>query len=151
MFFMLSLISSCFAAEVETITVEPSHYKLLIFNLNPGDKFSGSLSITGGANDDIDFWITGPSGGTVLNLGRVYEGTSFEFTANEKGAYTLHFDNTMSLISSKIVTLSYTIEPAPVGISIPGFPIETILIGIILTAVALTVLRKKQLTALPSA
>ena len=68
---------------------------------------------------------------TLLSIiGRIGQGTTFEFTAQESGAYTFHFDNTFSLISSKTVTLSYDISrPSPLGIDMPTI-IGVLLIGI---------------------
>ena len=65
--FLTIIVSCANASEVEIVTVEPSTKKMLIFNLDKGDKFSGSLSISGGANKDINFWITNPSGNTIVN------------------------------------------------------------------------------------
>lgn len=104
------LISYANATRVETVTVEPFDEEVLVFDLDKGDKFSGSLAISGGANDDIKFWITNPLGNIIVNQGRINQGTIFEFTAQEPGAYTLHFDNTFSWISEKTVSLSYDIS-----------------------------------------
>ena len=151
---LLTIVISCAnATKVRTVQVEPLTKRMLIFDLDKGDKISGSLSISGGANDDIDFWITNPDGNTIVNLGRISQGTSFEFTAQESGAYTFHFDNTFSWFSSKTVSLSYDISiPAPLDI---GWTL--IIIGVLLIAsviiIGLGVLvyrRKKQFISKPS-
>ena len=67
------------------------------------------MSITGGSGNDLNFWVTDPTGGVVLNQGRVSQGTRFAFTASTAGGYTLHFDNSFSLFSGKLVTLTYDI------------------------------------------
>jgi hypothetical protein len=123
------------ASEVETLQIDPLTKRMLIFNLAEADKFSGSLSISGGANNDIDFWITDPNGNTIVNLGRISQGTTFEFTAQKSGAYTFHFDNSFSLISSKTVSLSYDIRSAS-----PINPFLLIIIGIIIVVVVLIIL-----------
>jgi len=104
-------ISSCASATiVRTLQVSPLTKKMLIVSLDAGENFSGSISISGGANNDIDFWITDPHGSVVLNLGRVKQGTSFQFYAQESGAYTLHFGNTFSWFSTKTVSLSFDVS-----------------------------------------
>jgi hypothetical protein len=107
----------------------------LVFNLDQGDNFEGSLSISGGWGNDINFWVTDPQGNTILNLGRVSGGTTFQFDASMSGGYTLHFDNTFSWFSSKIITLSYNIEVA----IIPGVPAGStgIFIGLIIVVIVL--------------
>lgn len=101
------IITVVCASHVETMTVSPSSSQLFWINLDDTDKVTGSFSISGGSGNDINFWITNPQGGKILDFGRVSQGTSFEFTAQVSGAYTLHFDNGFSLFSSKVVTLSY--------------------------------------------
>lgn len=61
--------------------------------INSRDKFTSSLSISSGTSNDIDLWITDPLGNTIVNLGRISQGTTFEFTAQKSGVYTFHFDN----------------------------------------------------------
>jgi hypothetical protein len=123
------------ATKVETLQIDPLTERMLIFNLSEGDKFSGSLSISGGANNDIDFWITDPNGNTIVNLGRISQGTTFEFTAQKSGAYTFHFGNSFSLFSSKTVSLSYDIQFA-----LPINPLLLITIGLIIVGLVLIIL-----------
>lgn len=126
------------ASQVEVVQVDPLTQKMLTFNLNDGQKFTGSLAVSGGSGNDIDFWITDPQGTTILNLGRVSQGKTFEFTAQVSGAYTFHFSNTFSLFSSKTVNLSYDISnPILGGID---FSLLLIIIAVIILAIALVVL-----------
>jgi len=129
---LASVISYANAAQVEVINVDPLTKKMLIANLNQGVRFSGSLSISGGANNDINFWITNPHGTVVVNLGRVNNGGLFDFTAQESGAYTLHFDNGFSWFSSKVVTLSFDTS-YDIGEVLSSFdPILLIVIGVMI-------------------
>lgn len=132
---LLTFVPLANSAHTYTITVEPLTERVLVFNLDQGDIFQGSLSISGGWGNDINFWVTDPQGHTVLNLGRVSGGTTFQFEALVSGGYTLHFDNSFSIFSSKIVTLSYNIEIA----IIPGVPAGTtgIFIGLIIVVIVL--------------
>jgi hypothetical protein len=111
------------------------HEGMLTFNLDSGDEFSGSLSISGGGGNDIDFWVTDPQGTTILNKGRVSQGTTFEFTAQMSGAYTLYFGNTFSLFSSKTVSLSYDVSTPTLGSTDIGS--LWIIIGIIIIVIAI--------------
>ncbi len=132
---LLLSISAVGAAEVETITVDPlGGEEILTFNLNNGQKFSGSLSISGGIGDDINFWVQSPNGTQILNLGSVSEGTEFEFTSEQDGAYTLHFKNS-ALLSSKTVNLTYEIQT----LSIAGLDGTQILIAAFLVIVVIVV------------
>ena len=102
------LIPSVIAVKTDSITVGPSMVGTLIQNLNDGYKFTGNLSIRG--DNEIKFWVTDPSGQTILNLGIVSQEASFEFTTQQKGAYTYNFDNNFSSSTSKTVTMTYNIE-----------------------------------------
>jgi hypothetical protein len=128
------------ASQVEIVQVSPLTQKTLTFNLNNEDKFTGSLSISGGGGNDIDFWVTDPQGTTILNQGRVSQGTTFEFTAQMSGGYTLHFGNTFSLFSSKTVNLSYDVSTPILGGTGFGFLLMIIgIIVIVIVVVGLTV------------
>jgi ligand-binding SRPBCC domain-containing protein len=59
------------ASSVEIVQVGALSQETLVFNLQTGQKFTGSLAISGGSGNDIDFWVTNPTGATILNLGRV--------------------------------------------------------------------------------
>ncbi len=109
-FIVLPLLTTVgFGSQVQQFSVDPGYSLLWTANLSEGDKFSGSFSISGGSGNDINFWITDPTGGVILNQGRISQGTSFAFTAATSGGYVLHFDNSFSLFSGKAVTLTYDI------------------------------------------
>ncbi len=135
------------ASNVEVVQVGALSEQMLTFNLKSGQKFTGSLAISGGSGNDIDFWITNPLGATILNLGRVSQGRSFDFTAQASGAYTLHFGNTFSWFTSKTVYLTYD-----VGFTILGIDAVQLLIIVgvvlILLVVALAILlnRRKRMS-----
>ena len=103
------------ASQVQSIQVSPGYEQTLTYNLSSGQTFSGSISISGGSGNDVNFWVTNPQGASILNYGKVSGGTSFEFTAQSSGAYTLHFDNSFSIISSKSVYLTYDVTSPKVG------------------------------------
>jgi hypothetical protein len=147
---LIILSSFANAANVRTVQVNALSWVTLTYNLDGGQTFSGSLSITGGGND-IDFWVTDPEGTTILGLGRITQGRSFEFTAQKNGAYILHFDNSFSWFTAKTVTLTYNIGTP----TISGFDplvliaIVAIIALIILGAVVYNQQRKKRTTQTP--
>jgi hypothetical protein len=147
---LIILSSLANAANVRTVQVNALSWVTLTYNLNSGQTFSGSLSITGGGND-IDFWVTDPEGTIILGLGRITQGRSFEFTAQKNGAYILHFDNSFSWFTAKTVTLTYNIGTS----TIFGFDplvliaIVAIIALIILGAVVHNQQRKKRTTQTP--
>jgi hypothetical protein len=143
---LLSVVVFSFvnASSVETVQVGALSEQMLIFNLKTGQKFAGSLAISGGSGNDIDFWIIDPQGTTVLNLGRVSQGKSFDFTAQASGAYTFHFSNGFSLLSSKTVNLTYDVGlPSIFGID-AGQLLIIIAVVVILLLVALAILLNRR-------
>lgn len=145
---LLSVVVFSFvnASSVETVQVGALSEKMLIFNLKTGQKFTGSLAISGGSGNDIDFWITDPQGTTILNLGRVSQGRSFDFTAQASGAYTFHFSNGFSLLSSKTVNLTYDVGlPSIFGIDLGLLLIIVgVVVFLLLLVVGLAVMRYRK-------
>jgi hypothetical protein len=121
-------------ADSQSVTVSAGQQQLFqLTNVNSGYKITGSFQVTGGSGNDIKFWITDPEGNTILNLGTVSKGTSFDFTASKSGIYILHFDNSFSLISSKVVSLTYNLDTASaITYNIPGYPLEAVFLGLLL-------------------
>jgi hypothetical protein len=147
---LLSVVAFSFvkASSVETVQVGALSEQMLIFNLSNGQKFTGSLAISGGSGNDIDFWITEPQGTTILNLGRVSQGRSFDFTAQASGAYTFHFSNGFSLISSKTVSLTYDVGlPSIFGIDLGQFLIiigVVVILLVVIVALVVALNRRKR-------
>lgn len=113
-------------------------------NLDQGDTVTGSISVSGGLGDAIDFWVTDPAGAQVLDFGRVSGGTEFSFSADRSGAYSLHFENGFSSTSSKTVTVTYTLEKrvAPglgIGPSDSSFIVFVVIVVVIVVVVAMAV------------
>jgi hypothetical protein len=98
-----------FSEDVKTIVVPAGYTQTLTFNLNKDAKFTGSVSVSGG-NNDINFWVANPTGDHIIPKQGVHVGKSFQFEAESNGGYTLNFDNSFSLVTSKTVTLTYKIE-----------------------------------------
>ncbi len=135
------------ASQVQSTQVPAASSQTWTFNLDSGDKFTGSLSISGGSGNDIDFSVTDPKGTTILGFGRVSQGRSFEFTATQSGAYTLHLGNTFSFFSSKTVSITYDITRPLLntGIGDNSFLlIATVLIIIMLVVIIIGVTASKR-------
>ena len=113
--FLLLLAPSAAMGETKTFTVDAGTIQSFTIDLNAADRVDGSFSVGGGRGNDIDFHITGPAGEIIYPERRVQHGTDFQFTAHKDGAYTLFFSNGMSLISDKIVTLSFEVPKVNVG------------------------------------
>jgi len=140
---MTIAVSFAYATQIETMTVNAGEEGIFTINLNEGDKFSGSISVSGGSGNDIDFWVTDPNGNTIVNSGRVSQGRTFDFTAQKNGAYSLHFDNGFSVFSSKFVSLSYDIEiENPISSLLLIF--VAVLIGLMLIGIGIFVLLRRQ-------
>jgi hypothetical protein len=149
---LLSSVAFTFvgASQVESYSVGPGYTEIVPINLDSGQKFTGSLAITGGSGNDINFWVTDPQGTSILNQGRVSQGTTFEFTAQSSGAYTLHFDNSFSLLSSKAVVLTYDISSPTVfgvdfGLLLTIIGVVVILL-IVIVALAVALHRRKRIS-----
>ena len=124
-----------YAATVQNCDAPAGSQCTLTFNLNNGDSVSGSVSVAGGSGNDINFYITNPSGAQIYNAGRITGGTSFSFTADSSGAYILHFDNSFSLFSDKQVTVSYDVSSSSSG-GVPEFPFQSLTV-VLLTSFVL--------------
>ncbi len=111
-------LNSVNAAEVSQYHVTAGTVQTQAFNLQKGDELIGSISVTGG-NHDINFWVTDPSGQFIIGKQGIVSGKDFSFKVSRSGAYVLNFDNSFSLLTSKVVTLSYDIK-RPITSQITG-------------------------------
>jgi hypothetical protein len=88
-FVLASLCVASVQAKSTTYHIEPTKEATESIVLDVSDSAVGNVSIDNGL---IDFYVTNPSGHSILR----YNSTTFElfnFTAVEKGAYTMHFAN----------------------------------------------------------
>ena len=132
---------------VQNCKISPGTQCLLAFILVPGDYVSGLISVSGGSGRDVNFWVTDPSGATVYNAGRVTASTDFSFTAAQGGTYTLHLDNSFSIITGKQVTVSYNVGTLllPGGSSGTGYLMLAVILGLAaLVLVLLAVVWRKR-------
>jgi hypothetical protein len=112
---ILVLSFTTVACCLQTFTVPARSTSTVTLPLNQGDAVEGNITVTGGLNNDVNFNITDPNGETVVSYSLVTQ-TPFSFQAETTGDYTLIFDNTFSLLTSRSVTLDYLVKPATLGI-----------------------------------
>jgi len=127
---LILLASLTNATEVKSFTVSGLSTQTMTFNLEKGNIVTGSLSVTGG-NDDINFAIKDPSGKEIITKRTIYKGGNFSFVAKRDGAYTLVFDNSFSLITSKSVQVTYDVKE-PLGSCISSFIILFLFGGLVI-------------------
>jgi hypothetical protein len=148
--FVILLIAmvSCAKAGTETFTVPAWQEVVRTAGLSEGDKVSGSITVSGGGGNDINFYVTDPNGNTILRYDRATQ-TSFSFTATTTGTYTMHFDNSFSIFSSKSVTLDYTVTEAILGLAPEFFYLLVIIIGVVIVAIVALALKKRKTPTKP--
>jgi hypothetical protein len=121
------------ACTSQTFTVPGLQTTTTTLNLNKGNVVSGNVNVSGGVGNDINFYISDPNGNNVVNLSHVTQ-SSYSFTAQSTGTYTVHFDNTIGLLQ-KSVTFTYNTTPSVLGLPQDTF-IEILSIIIVAIAVA---------------
>lgn len=109
---LLFPINFVFAAS-ERIVVGAGDSESLRFYLDDGDRIQFWISVSGGSNDDVDFFLRNPNGG-LINQGRIYASFNDEITASQSGNYQFEFENDFSLISTKYVNFDYEIIKKPI-------------------------------------
>ena len=91
----------------ENITLKAGQYMSISLTLRPGELVDGSFTVQGPTTLDIKFAVQDPSGRNVYGPVRSRSG-SFTYRARSAGVHYLYIDNTYSLVTGKIITLSYT-------------------------------------------
>jgi hypothetical protein len=137
------------ATNVSTFTLNYSS-KQLGFALPQGTTFNGTISTTG----LLRFFVSGPNGAEIVNLGIIDKNTTFNFTAQQNGTYLLNFEN--DLPNSIQVTFSYVTNPAlysennSTGVSLDYLPIPIIIavIGSLLIIFAVRRKNKNKISAI---
>ncbi|CDI04952.1 M57 family metalloprotease [Candidatus Nitrosotenuis uzonensis] len=105
--FMLSYSIDTVSAYSTTAITVPSGTKYTLWtDLNAGNRFQVSISVSGGTNDDVYLAVTDPYGNTLVS-GRIVQQYSTEIVADSTGRYNFEFDNNMSAVSDKQVSFSY--------------------------------------------
>jgi len=95
-------------AESQTVIVDARDTERLTFYMLEGDYIEFWINVAGGRNDDVNFKLRNPVGGTMVD-GRIVESYSDSWYAQYNGNYVFEFDNEMSLLSDKRVGFTYQI------------------------------------------
>jgi hypothetical protein len=130
-----------FASAAETFTVPNFSVHTVTLDLNQGDSVTGSVSVSGGTGNDINLIIQEPDGNIVATYSHITS-SSFSFTASQKGTYKIIFDNTFSLLTSKSVTVDYSVN-SPSSTLV----IAVVAVIIIVVVIAAIVVMKKRAKA----
>ena len=109
---MLITVFGDAAAESQIVIVDAGESERLTFNLIEGDYLEYWISVDGGRNDDVNYKLRNPIGGTMVD-GRIVESYSDSWYAQYDGTYVFEFDNGMSLVSDKRVDFTYEITKKP--------------------------------------
>lgn len=112
-----------------SFTLQPLEERTVTLSLRPDDGVSGSFSTVSDDGTGVNFHVTDPYNNTILHYEDVLQ-KSFSFTAETEGDFQLHFDNSLSAVYRKTVSLNYDVTHY-----ILGFPQEQFLM-IVIVAVA---------------
>ncbi len=110
---LLLLISSAAAYhesfdEAQRFSVGPVEIVTMTFELDEGDQIFGSIFVSKG--DSIDFTVEDSQGNVVMPGIHIQERANFSFTATDKGAYLLVFDNAGSFTGKEITIYNLEFE-----------------------------------------
>ena len=144
---LLSLLALACCGLATTFSVPRLSEHTMTLSFNQNDYVSGSVVVTGGVSNAINFYITDPKGNNVVSYNDVTQ-VSFSFTASTTGNYTVYFDNRDGLFA-KSVTFSYSDKTAALGLPQDTFILLlTIIIVIIVVVIAvlavLLLLRRRR-------
>lgn len=145
---LVIFVPFAYAAQTLTFTVDVLSSRVAIFSLGEAVEFNGSFTVSGGSANDIDFYVIDPNGEVILDLGRVRQQATFQFTTGSTGPYTLRFDNGFSWFSPKTVTLSFEVDgetPEPIiprNVQISAVVEAAIIISLVLASVVAAILLK---------
>ncbi len=128
----LALLASVSAVigDNANFTVQPLNTHTIALSLHETDSVSGSFSVVSDDETGVNFFVIDPYNSTILRYDNILH-KSFSFTAETDGNYQLHFDNTISDVHRKTVSLNYNVTSY-----IMGMPQEQFLF-IVIAAVAL--------------
>lgn len=102
------LVTSATATQTETYQVGAGLGNGGYINMDSGDRFSGSFSVSGG-DGSIAYMVFDPSNGVVTSTnGIVYSGGGIVFTASISGTYRITFYNGANQVT-KTVVLTYDV------------------------------------------
>ena len=131
------------SAVSRTIYVDAEQKEVESISLKVEDEVSGRISVVGGSNNDIDFYITDPNGEAVVPKERVNV-KDFRFTASKEGTYKLNFDNTFST-EAKTVSFNYDVRHYIFGIPQEDFLVFVVMIVAVIGLLLFVALSRPQI------
>lgn len=112
---VVTMVSLVDALTVEHVLVGSGQVETLAIKLLAPQTVTGSLNVSGsGLNVTVDFWVSSPSGVTILDAETAASGKNFVFTASSDGNYVLNFKNHLAFDES--VDLEYSVSSPPARI-----------------------------------
>jgi hypothetical protein len=121
-----------------SFTLQPLKEHTITLDLKETDSVSGSFSTVSNDETGVNFYVTDPYNNTILHYDNVLQ-RNFSFTAEVDGDHQLHFDNSLSTVNRKTVSLNYDTVHYIMGMPQEQFLFIVIaavaLIGIVLYAV----------------
>lgn len=124
--FGVLLLGNVVEAVAHTISVDAGQEEVESVSLKVDDEVSGRISVVGGSDNDIDFYVTDPGGKVIVPKERVSV-KDFRFTASKEGIHELHFDNSFSA-DTKTVTFNYDVRHYIFGIPQEDFLVFVVMI-----------------------
>jgi hypothetical protein len=124
---------SASATTVPLFALQPFHASYLVYNLPEGTTFNGSISTTG----DVRVVVNNPNNAQIVNLGVIYQATTFTFNATQNGNYTIYFENDLN--EAVDISFSY-VTNSPIPSTTSPFPISISELLTILSIVAIAVI-----------
>lgn len=115
-------------------SVPPLNSLSLKIYLGHGYPCSLLVYIKGGIGNDINLRIINPEGKIIYDLGRISNGTSFKFYADQRGNFTIILDNEFSVFSFKEVNVFHSITFS--NFEFAGFSINVWAIILVVISVA---------------
>ena len=128
--FLLIGFSGVAVGDNASFTLQPLKEHTINLSLHETDSVSGSFSVVSDDEIGVNFYVTDPYNNIILHYDDILQ-RSFSFTAEVDGDHQLHFDNSLSDVNRKTVSLNYNITRY-----IMGMPQEQFLF-IVIAAVAL--------------
>lgn len=94
-------------SNLSKVTVSPGKDGYLYFYLKKGYVLQGTISVSGGSGNDVDFALEDSTGKKHLSKSRMSGSNTITFTAPSDGSYRIYLSNKFSTFSSKYVTFDF--------------------------------------------
>jgi len=103
-----------------SFSVSPTTPKIVSHYMTFGSQVKGHFDISGG-NDDLYFYILDSGGNRVFDAGTVYTGYVLYWEASKNDYFRFVFDNSMSLFTTKDVSITLNFYYYTIFLYVLGF------------------------------